>query len=119
MPTAQPIRAVETISPAAASPPSDFDAAAVFAACAENGVAVEVNCRPDRLDPPHALLQVAADSGCLVSIDTDAHAPGQLDWAWTGCVRAAAHGLGPDRVLTTWTAARVRDHGRRGRHGQH
>lgn len=83
-------------------PQSEFDAAAVFADCAEHGVAVEVNCRPDRLDPPHALLDVAVAAGCLFTIDTDAHAPGQLSWQPVGCDRAAAHGIGPDRVLDAW-----------------
>lgn len=94
-------------------PPSDFDARAVFDACAEHGVAVEINCRPDRLDPPHELLQLAVDAGCTFSIDSDAHAPGQLDWLRAGCERAAAHGIGPDRVLSTRPAAEVRAHGRR------
>lgn len=80
-------------------PPSEFDAEAVFADCAAHGVAVEVNCRPDRLDPPHALLDVAVAAGCLFTVDTDAHAPGQLAWQGAGCDRAAAHGIGPDRVL--------------------
>ncbi|MBN9326178.1 MAG: PHP domain-containing protein, partial [Cellulomonas sp.] len=82
-------------------PPSEFDARAVFDACAENGVAVEINCRPDRLDPPHELLQIAVDAGCVFTIDTDSHAPGQLDWLIAGCERAVQHGIGPDRVITT------------------
>ncbi|GIG39372.1 PHP domain-containing protein [Cellulomonas phragmiteti] len=94
-------------------PPSEFDARAVFDACAEHGVAVEINCRPDRLDPPHELLQIAADAGCEFTIDSDAHAPGQLDWLRAGCARAAAHGIGPDRVVTTRGAAHVRTRGRR------
>ncbi|MCC2319762.1 PHP domain-containing protein [Cellulomonas xiejunii] len=94
-------------------PPSDFDARAVFDACAEHGVAVEINCRPDRLDPPHELLQLAADAGCTFTIDSDAHAPGQLDWLRAGCERAAAHGIGPDRVVTTRSAAEVRERSRR------
>lgn len=94
-------------------PPSEFDARAVFDACAEHGVAVEVNSRPDRLDPPHALLQVAVDAGCEFTIDSDAHAPGQLDWLRAGCERAAAHGIGPDRVVTTRSAQEVRARGRR------
>ena len=57
-------------------PQSEFDARAVFDACAEHGVAVEINCRPDRLDPPHELLAIAIEAGCDFSIDTDAHAPG-------------------------------------------
>jgi putative hydrolase len=82
-------------------PQSEFDARAVFDACAEHGVAVEINCRPDRLDPPHELLAIAIDAGCDFSIDTDAHAPGQLDWLMAGCARAAEHDLEPARVITT------------------
>ncbi|WP_432456505.1 PHP domain-containing protein [Cellulomonas iranensis] len=94
-------------------PPSEFDARAVFDACAEHGVAVEINSRPDRLDPPHALLQVAVDAGCEFTIDSDAHAPGQLDWLRAGCERAAAHGIGSERVVTTRGAQEVRAWGRR------
>ena len=83
-------------------PPSTFDHEAVFAACAEHGVAVEINCRPDRLDPPHALLQAAIDAGCEFTIDTDAHAPGQLDWQQAGCDRAAEHDLAAERIRNTW-----------------
>ncbi len=45
--------------------------------------------------------------GCLFSIDTDAHAPGQLDWLGSGCLRAEAMGIGPDRVINTRTADQV------------
>jgi putative hydrolase len=85
-------------------PESSFDAAAVFAACAEHDKAVEINCRPDRLDPPTRLLRLAVETGCRFSIDTDAHAPGQLDWLPGGCDRAARCGVEPDRVVNTWSA---------------
>jgi putative hydrolase len=91
-------------------PASTFDAAAVFADCAEHGVAVEINCRPDRLDPPHALLDVAVAAGCLFTIDTDAHAPGQLDWQPVGCERAASHQIGSEQVLDAWPVERLLDH---------
>ena len=80
-------------------PQSQFDAEAVFTACRESGVAVEVNCRPERQDPPDDLLQLAVDIGCLFAIDTDAHAPGQLDWLEGGCTRAERFGIGPGRVI--------------------
>ena len=70
-------------------PESTFDADAVFAACAETGTAVEINSRPERLDPPRRLLRKAVAAGCLVAIDTDGHAPGQLEWQMNGCRRAA------------------------------
>jgi putative hydrolase len=88
-------------------PPSDFDAAKVFAACAEYGKAVEINCRPDRLDPPKRLLRLAVEAGCVFSIDTDAHAPGQLDWLHFGCERAALCGVPADRVVNTWSAEQL------------
>ncbi|HEY0168582.1 MAG TPA: PHP domain-containing protein [Jatrophihabitans sp.] len=83
-------------------PQSTFDAAVVFAACAEHGVAVEINSRPERLDPPRELLRQAVEAGCLFSIDTDGHAPGQLDWQPYGCARAAECEVPPDRVINTW-----------------
>jgi putative hydrolase len=88
-------------------PESQFDADAVFAACREHGVAVEINCRPERQDPPDDLLRQAADAGCMFAIDTDAHAPGQLDWLDNGCERAERAGIGPDRVLNTRDAAGI------------
>ncbi|WP_372348119.1 PHP domain-containing protein [Streptomyces sp. KL116D] len=85
-------------------PESDFDADEVFAACAAAGTAVEINSRPERLDPPRRLLRRAVAAGTLFSVDTDAHAPGQLDWQVIGCARAEECGVPADRVVTTWTA---------------
>ncbi|MEV0222813.1 PHP domain-containing protein [Streptomyces sp. NPDC050704] len=85
-------------------PESEFDADAVFAACAETGTAVEINSRPERLDPPRRLLRRAVEAGVLFSVDTDAHAPGQLDWQAYGCARAEECGVPPERVVTTWPA---------------
>jgi putative hydrolase len=82
-------------------PESEFDPEAVFGACREHGVAVEINCRPERQDPPDRLLRLAADAGCLFAIDTDAHAPGQLDWLDSGCARAEEAGISSDRVINT------------------
>ena len=83
-------------------PESEFDAARVFAACAEHRVAVEINSRPERQDPPDALIREALDAGCLVSIDSDAHAPGQLDFLQLGAARAEANGVPAERIVTTW-----------------
>ncbi len=88
-------------------PESQFDAAAVFTACRDHGVAVEINCRPERQDPPDPLLRLAAEAGCLFAIDTDAHAPGQLTWQDSGCERAEAVGIGPARVINARPAGDV------------
>ena len=83
-------------------PESEFDAEVVFAACAQFDVAVEVNSRPERRDPPSRLIQLALDAGCLFSIDTDAHAPGQLAFLDYGCARATSNGIPVDRIVNTW-----------------
>jgi putative hydrolase len=88
-------------------PESVFDPEQVFAACREHGVAVEINCRPERRDPPDRLLRLAAAAGCLFAIDTDAHAPGQLAWLDSGCARAENAGIQPDRVINTRSAAEL------------
>jgi putative hydrolase len=98
-------------------PESEFDAEIVFAACARFGVAVEINSRPERLDPPKRLLCQAIEAGCLVSIDTDAHAPGQLDWQAYGCDRAARCAVPIESIVNSWSQADLMawtaDHGRR------
>ena len=86
-------------------PESAFDARAVFAACRDQGVAVEINCRPERQDPPDNLMRLAAETGCVFAIDSDAHAPGQLDWLEYGCLRAARVAIPPERVINTHGAA--------------
>jgi putative hydrolase len=85
-------------------PESTFDADAVFGAAVEYGKAIEINSRPERLDPPKRLLRKAYEMGCRFTIDTDAHAPGQLDWLPNGCARAVACAVEPDRILNTLPA---------------
>jgi len=89
-------------------PPSTFDPRPVFEACAENGVAVEINSRPERQDPPDELILLALEIGCLFSIDSDAHAPGQLSLLDYGAERAERLGVPADRVVTTWSLERLR-----------
>jgi putative hydrolase len=94
-------------------PESVFDPEAVFAACRAQGVAVEINCRPERMDPPDRLLGLAAEAGCLFAIDSDAHAPGQLDWLGNGTVRAEKFGIAAERVINARGADEVARRGGR------
>ncbi len=89
-------------------PPSTFDARAVFAACAAHDVAVEINARPEREDPPDDLIALALSEGCLFSIDSDAHAPGQLGLLDEGAARAERAGVPAERIVTTWPLERLR-----------
>ncbi len=84
---------------------STFDARAVFEACRDNNTALEINARPERCDPPDDLLILAIDVGCLFAIDTDAHAPGQLDFQAYGCERAQRLGVPLERIVNTWDVA--------------
>lgn len=90
-------------------PESEFDAERVFAACAEARVAVEINSRPERQDPPDNLMKLALDAGCLFSVDSDAHAPGQLDFLQYGAERAELNGVPAERIITTWPLERLLD----------
>ena len=83
-------------------PQSTFDAEVVFAACQQFEVAVEINSRPERADPPDDLLALAIDAGCLFAIDSDAHAPGQLEFPAHGAARAVAAGVPVERIVNTW-----------------
>ena len=85
-------------------PASEFDADYVFAACAQFNTAVEFNCRPERLDPPEELIEIALQYGCYFSIDSDAHATGQLEWLPLGCDRAAKAKVPLERIVNTWSA---------------
>jgi putative hydrolase len=88
-------------------PESKFDAEKVFTACRDHGTAVEINSRPERRDPPTRLLKLALEIGCDFSIDTDAHAPGQLDFLGYGAQRALDNGVSADRIVNTWPVERL------------
>lgn len=95
-------------------PESKFDAEKVFTACRDHGTAVEINSRPERRDPPTRLLNLAFDIGCVFSIDTDSHAPGQLDFLGYGAQRALDAGVPADRIVNTWPAEQLLDWTSRG-----
>lgn len=83
---------------------TDFDAEIVFAACQRFGTAVEINCRPERQDPPEELLELAVLWGCKIVISTDAHSPGQMEWQDFGCEKAERCGVPLESIINTWSA---------------
>ena len=85
-------------------PKSEFDEDVVIEACRRFDTALEVNCRPERLDPPREMLRKAVDAGALVAISTDAHATDQLEWQPYGTDRAAECGVTAERVVNAWPA---------------
>ena len=88
-------------------PQSEFDPELVFTACERFGTAVEINSRPERLDPPNDLLALAVEIGCRFAINTDAHAPGQLEWQAYGADKAVETGVTIDRVVNSWSTDRL------------
>ncbi|WP_135459475.1 PHP domain-containing protein [Mycobacterium sp. DL99] len=88
-------------------PESKFDAGKVFTACLDHGTAVEINSRPERRDPPTRLLNLALEIGCLFTVDTDSHAPGQLEFLGYGAQRALDAEVPIERIVNTWPAEQL------------
>jgi putative hydrolase len=90
-------------------PQSEFDAEVVFRACERFDTAVEINSRPERLDPPNDLLALAVQMGCRFAINTDAHAPGQLEWQSYGADKAVETGVTTERIVNALSADELLD----------
>jgi DNA polymerase (family X) len=84
-----------------------LDVRAVLDAAAEEGVVVEINANPHRLDLDWRYLRYAAERGVLIAINPDAHSVAGLDDVLYGVNAARKGGLGPRQVLNTWTVDEV------------
>jgi DNA polymerase (family 10) len=80
-------------------PGYDIDIEEVLVACAEHGVAVEINANPWRLDLDWRWHELALKLGCLLSINPDAHSTRELDLIHWGVEIARKGGVPKDRVL--------------------
>lgn len=85
-------------------PESRFDVETVLGACADHDTALELNCRPERLDPPRRILRRAHELGVRIAISTDAHATDQLEWQPYGTDRAALCGYDATQVVNALDA---------------
>jgi len=81
--------------------PAEVDPERLFAWAAEEGVALEINSSPDRLDLPSAHLRRARELGVRFVISTDAHDPEGLGDVEYGVLTARRGWLGPEDVLNT------------------
>jgi putative hydrolase len=88
-------------------PESQFDEETVLGACLDHDTALEVNCRPERLDPPKRILGRAHELGLKIAISTDAHATNQLEWQPYGTDRAAECGFSAERVVNAMTTKKL------------
>ena len=79
----------------------------VFAAAASSGVAIEIDGDPSRQDLDFTLAREAAAAGCLIALDTDAHAVSQWRYAEIAVAHARLAGVDPARVINTWPLDRL------------
>ena len=80
-------------------PGADYDFEAVFARAAALGVALEIDCDPARMDLSPELARLAAAKGCQLTLDSDAHAPGELAYVQLGVWMARRAAIPADRLL--------------------
>ena len=78
---------------------ADYDYQLVFTAAARNGVVMEIDCDPARMDLSPELARLAADCGCRLALDSDAHAPDQFVYVDLGLWMARKAGLGPEQLI--------------------
>ena len=87
--------------------PADIDMEALFAEAARHGVALEIDSHPARLDLSDAHARRAAEVGCLLAINTDAHSPEEFALREYGVGVARRAWLTPAQVITAWPRARL------------
>lgn len=81
---------------------ADIDWPRVYAAACETATVLEINADPARLDMDDGPARAAAEAGCLISIDSDAHHPSSLDLVRYGVGVARRAWITPERVVNTW-----------------
>ena len=77
----------------------------VIDACAANGVAIELNANPLRLDIDYTWLDYCMEKDVLVSINPDAHSRAQVAYVKYGVMAARKGGLKLDSCLNAFTLA--------------
>jgi len=91
------------------------DLHAVIEVAVQQGVALEVNAGPDRLDIDGEWVREVINRGGVISINSDAHAPANHAWIHQGIATARRGGATPERVINTWDLDRLRRYTKRSR----
>jgi histidinol phosphatase-like PHP family hydrolase len=78
---------------------ASYDFEAVFKEAAKNGVALELDCDPARMDLSPEMARLALDLGCNFTLDADAHAPAEFAYVPMGLWMARRAGIPEDRIL--------------------
>ena len=96
-------------------PGYEVDIEAILAACAQHGVAVEINANPWRLDLDWRWHRRALELGCMMSINPDAHSTNELDLTHWGMEIARKGGVPAERVLNALSLPSLLQHLKRRR----
>ena len=86
---------------------ADLDMEVVFAEAAQSGIALEISAHPERLDLNDIHARQAIDSGILLSINTDAHSPEELDLMHFGIATARRGWAEAKHVINTWESEKL------------
>jgi histidinol phosphatase-like PHP family hydrolase len=81
----------------------------VFAAAARTRVAIEIDGDPARQDVDFLLAPRALNAGCVLALDSDAHAADQLAYSETAIAHARLAGIPRERVINCWPIERFLD----------
>jgi DNA polymerase (family 10) len=84
--------------------PFAVDMDALMEMAAEQGIALELNCDPNRLDLDWRLLQLARQRGVTIEVGPDAHSPDELGFVDFGIQIARKGWLEAHNVLNTRSA---------------
>ena len=91
-------------------PGAVYDYEKVFRRAAETGVALEIDCDPARMDLSPEMARMAVDAGCMLAMDSDAHAPGEYVYVELGAWMAGRAGLQPENILNWMPLPELRRH---------
>ncbi len=87
--------------------PAEVDLEAVFEAARQQGVALEINAHPARLDLDEGNARRALEWGCLLAINVDAHSPADFALREYGVGIARRGWVSPGWVVNTWPIDRL------------
>jgi putative hydrolase len=75
-----------------------YDFEAVFKEAAKNGIALEIDCDPARMDLSPEMARMARDLGCDFVVDADAHAPAEFAYVPMALWMARRAGIPKERI---------------------
>ncbi len=89
--------------------PYEIDIRKIIDACVANGVAIEINANPWRLDLDWRNFDYAKEKGALFSINADAHSTEEIANTKYGVKIARKGGIMQSEVINYWSADKLTD----------